>query len=225
MQNNVIETPTATAREMPKCRQLGSTEKDRLFNKYIVPHLNDIRRLVKYYTFDYQDVDDNYNICLMQLYNYIGSYDPSQKVSTWYGISVKRACVNQGKKRAEEMSYLTDIEMCSRDDIYQHGNSMIAEAEYGTLIDNLSDEVYNALMQISPQRLSPFMMYVQGLRIREITEAEWKLGHLEKRSEDIVKSRIYWARRELQYILRQHEITRKNRKGPANDRGYCEEDD
>lgn len=111
------------------------------------------------------------------------------------------------------------------EDIYQHGTSMVAEAEFGNLIDNISDQMLAALMKIPPQRLSPFMMYVQGHRIREITAAEWKLGHLEKRSEDIVKSRIYWAKRELQYILRQYGITRKNRKGPTDDRDCCEEDD
>ena len=111
------------------------------------------------------------------------------------------------------------------EDIYQHGTSMVSEVEFGNLIDNISDQMLEALMKIPPQRLSPFMMYVQGHRIREITAAEWKLGHLEKRSEDIVKSRIYWARRELQYILRQNGITRKNRKGATDDRDRCEEDD
>lgn len=115
--------------------------------------------------------------------------------------------------------------MCTNEDIYQNGTNMIVDAGFGTLIDNISDQMYNALMQIPPQRLSPFMMYVQGHRIREITAAEWKMGHLEKRSEDVVKSRIYWAKRELQYILRQYGITRKNRKGPANDRDRSEEDD
>lgn len=115
--------------------------------------------------------------------------------------------------------------MCSMEDIYQHGTSMVSEVEFGNLIDNISDQMLAALMKIPPQRLSPFMMYVQGHRIREITAAEWKLGHLEKRSEDIVKSRIYWARRELQYILRQNGITRKNHKNTTDDRDRCEEDD
>lgn len=225
MQKVITETPAAQGRQNAKCRQLSAKEKERLFNKYIVPNLGEIKRLTKYYTDNYQDVEDNYNICLGQLYNYIGSYNPSQKLSTWFGISVKRACFLQNKKRAEDASHWTDIEMCTREDIYQHGTNMIAEADYGNLIDNISDQVYAALMKIPPQRLSPFMMYVQGHKIREITAAEWKLGHLEKRSEDIVKSRIYWARRELQYILRQHGITRKNRKSPSYDRDTGETDD
>lgn len=208
-----------------KCRQMSPEEKERLFNKYIMPNLRDIKSLTKFYTANYQDVEDNYNTCLAQLYHYIGSYDPSQKLMTWLHIVVKRACQKQNKDRYEESQHWTDIEMCSMEDIYQHGTNMVTEAEVGNLIDNISDQMLAALMKIPPQRLSPFMMYVQGHRIREITAAEWKLGHLEKRSEDIVKSRIYWAKRELQYILRQHGITRKNCKGTSDDRDCCEEND
>lgn len=215
----------SNSKSTAKCRQLSPNEKEKLFNKYIMPNLSSIKSLTRRYTDNFQDIDDNYNYCLAQLYNYIGSYNPEQKLDTWLHICVKRACFHQNKKRAEEASHWTDIEMCTMDDIYQHGTNMIVDAGFGTLIDNISDQVYAALMQIPPQRLSPFMMYVQGHRIREITAAEWKMGHLEKRSEDIVKSRIYWAKRELQYILRQYGITRKNRKGPANDRDRCEEDD
>lgn len=208
-----------------KCRQLGPNEKKKLFNKYIIPNLSSIKSLTRRYTDDYQDVDDNYNYCLAQLYNYIGSYNPERKLDTWLHICVKRICFHQNKKRAEEASHWTDIEMCTMEDLYQHGTNMIVDAGFGTLVDNISDKMYAALMQIPPQRLSPFIMYAQGHRIREITAAEWKMGHLEKRSEDVVKSRIYWAKRELQYILRQYGITGRNHKGTSDDRNDSEEDD
>ena len=62
-----------------------------------------------------------------------------------------------------------------------------------------------------------FLLFVQGHGIREITSIEYKMGHLERRSEDMVKSRIFWAQKELQYILRQYGITGKNHKGKGND--------
>lgn len=217
--------PSKPDKSTAKCKQLSPSEKEILFNKYIVPNFSSIKSLTRRYTDHYQDVDENYNYCLAQLFNYIGSYNPEQKLDTWIHICVKRACFHQNKKRAEDASHWTDIEMCTNEDIYQNGTNMIVDVGFGTLIDNISDQMYNALMQIPSQRLSPFMMYVQGHRIREITAAEWRMGHLEKRSEDVVKSRIYWAKRELQYILRQYGITRKNRKGPENDRDRSEEDD
>ena len=187
-----------------------------------MPNLNSIKSLSKRYTDNYQDVDDNYNYCLAQLYNYIGSYNPNQKLDTWIHICVKRACFHQNKKRAEESSHYTDIEMCTNDDLYQNGNSMIVDAGFGTLIDNISDTMYEALMQIPPHRLSPFILYAQGHRIREITAAEWKMGHLERRSEDLVKSRIYWAKHHLQLILREYGIKRKYNNGPKYDRDLSE---
>lgn len=206
-----------SSKQLAQCKRISPKEKEALFNKYVKPNLAEIKRLTRYYTNDYQDVDDNYNSCLAQLYNYIGSYNPEQKLMTWIGIVVKRACFHENKKRFEESQHWTDIEMCSMEDIYQHGTSMVTEASFGDLIDNISDQMLAALMKIPPQRLSPFMMYAQGHRIREITAAEWKLGHLEKRSEDIVKSRIYWARKELQYILRQYGIKRNNRQSTTDD--------
>lgn len=220
-----LKPTSKSSKAVPKCRQLSAGYKEELFNQYVAPNLESIYTLTKRYTDHYQDVDENYNHCLAQLYNYIGSYNPTQKLSTWLHVVVKRACFHQNKKRMEESSHWTDIEMCSMEDLYQNGNSMVTDASFGTLIDNISDQMYAALMQIPPQRLSPFMLCVQGMKIREITDTEWNLGHLEKKSEDVVKSRIYWARRQLQFILRQNGITGKNYKAASNDRSSRQEDD
>lgn len=201
---------TRKPREKAKCRTLSPHVKERLFKQYVLPHLSSIKSLTKRYTDHYQDIDDNFNLCLAQLYNYIGSYNPNMKLDTWIHICVKRACFHENKKRAEENTHWTDIEMCSANDVYQHGTSMIVDEGFGTLIDNLSDEMRAALMKIPAYRLSPFLLQVQGYGIREITAMEWKMGHLEKRSEDTVKSRIYFAKKMLQYYLRQNGITRQN---------------
>lgn len=74
--------PGKSPKPTAKCRQLSPKEKEHLFNMYIVPNLADIKSLTKYYTANYQDVDDNYQHCLAQLYNYIGSYNPEQKLMT-----------------------------------------------------------------------------------------------------------------------------------------------
>lgn len=217
MQASSSKTPSKKPRAFAKCKQLSSAEKEKLFDLYIRPNLASIKSLTKRYTDDYHDVEENYNHCLAQLFNYIGSYNAEQKLDTWIHICVKRACFRENLRRKEEDSHWTDIEMCSQDDLYQNGSSMITEASFGTLIDNVSDVVYKALMQIPPQRLSPFLQYAQGYGIRDITAAEWKLGHLERRSEDVVKSRIYWAQHHLQFILRKYGYRRKNQQSTGND--------
>ena len=215
----------APVKKEAKCHQLSHREKEKLFKQYIVPNFSSIKSLTRRYTDHYQDVEENYNYCLAQLYNYIGSYDPKMKLDTWIHICTKRACFNQNKRRAEESSHYTDVEMCTPEELYQNGNSMMVDAGFGTLADNLSDKMYNALMSIPPHRLSPFLLFVQGHGIREITSMEYKMGHMEKKSEDLVKSRIYWARKELKYILKKHGITRKCKKGALHDRVFDQEDD
>lgn len=159
------------------------------------------------YTDKYQDVDENYNYVLSQMYAYIHSYDPSKPLHTWIHIVTKRACFNQNDKRTKYNSMQADLEFCSMDALHQNGNSNVIDASFGTLADNLSDEVYEALMRIDPCKLSAFLLYAQGLGVREITKIEWRAGHLERKSEDVVKSRIYWAKKQLQFILKQYGIT------------------
>lgn len=199
---------TAVSRASAKCRQLSHKEKHKLFDKYIVPNFNSIKTLTQRYTDNYQDVDENYNYCLAQLYNYIGSYNPTKKLDTWIHICVKRACFHQNRTRAEESSHYSDLEACTSDELHQNGNSNLVDAKCGTLVDNISDAMLQALCKIPDYLLSPFMLHVQGYGIREITEHECKMGHTEKKSEDLVKSRIYWAILRLKYILRQNGIKR-----------------
>lgn len=187
---------------------ISKAEKDRLFQQYVAPWYTTIKGLVVKYTDHYQDVDDNYNYALTQLYAGIHTYHPDRPLKTWIYIVVKRACFNQNKKRASRNSIMTDIEFCSSDVLHQNGNANIVDAGFGSLFDNLSDEVYNALLSISPHRLSPFLQYVQGISIREIARTEVELGNMQKKSEDVVKSRIYWARKQLRYILKQYGISR-----------------
>lgn len=186
---------------------ISEREQKALFQKFVVPHLTSIKSLTVRYTDKYQDVEDNYNYVLAQMYSYIYTYNPEKSLDTWLHIVTKRACFNQNEKRAQYLSIQTDLEFCSPDVLHQHGTANIIDAGFGTLADNLSDVIYDALMQIDPCKLSPFLLYAQGMGVREITLLEWKAGHLERKSEDVVKSRIYWAKKQLQHILKQHGIS------------------
>ena len=186
---------------------ISENEKRILFKQFVEPHLAVIKSLVVKYTDKYQDVEDNNIYVLSQLYMYIHTYDTAKDLKTWIHIVTKRACFNQNKKRSQYMSIQTDIEMCSNDTLHQHGTANMVDADFGSLADRLSDKVYGAMMRIDPYKLSPFLLYVQGLGIREIAKIEWKAGHVDKKSEDLVKSRIYWARRQLRYYLKEYGIT------------------
>lgn len=204
---------TAAPSAQKKGRKRGGaapiTEREQkaLFQELVVPHLTSIKSLTVRYTDRYQDVEDNFNYVLAQMYSYIYTYDPKKSLDTWLHIVTKRACFNQNDKRAQYLSMVTDLEYCTPDVLHQHGTANMIDASFGTLADNLSDVMYEALMQIDPCKLSPFLLYAQGMGVREITQLEWKAGHLERKSEDMVKSRIYWAKKQLQYILKQYGIS------------------
>lgn len=199
------------------CSRVDAVEKQRLFNELIVPHMNDVYTLSQRYTDRAQDVDANYNYALSNLYNYIASYDPSKPLHTWIHIVTKRACFAQNKRQAALNSHYTDIEMCSMSDLHQHGTSNVVDAGFGSLLDNVSDNMHDALMQIPPIRLSPFLLHAQGYGVRDIAKMEFKAGHIDRRSEDLVKSRIYWAKKELKYIFKKYGITAKNYTGKGDD--------
>lgn len=202
----------ANAPDSKKKKERGKVvsdkEKERLFQLYVIPNLTSIKTLTVKYTDKYQDVEDNYNYTLAQMYSYIYSYDSEKSLDTWIHIVTKRACFNQNKKRAKYNSIQTDMECCTSETLHQYGTANIMEAGFGTLSDNISDTMYRALLKIPPRRLSPFLLYSQGIGVRDITQMEWQAGHLEKKSEDVVKSRIFWAKKQLQYILKKDGISK-----------------
>lgn len=182
-------------------------KKDELFKRYVEPYLTNIKALSVKYSDKFQDAEDNYMFALQQLYSYILTYDPAKPLNTWIHISVKRACYHKNKKRAQRMSVHTEIASCSSEAIYQHGTANVVDAGFGNLADNLSDEVYNALLTLEPRKLSAFLLYAQGLNIREITRIEYAKGHLDQKLESLIKSRIYWAKMQLKYELKKHGVT------------------
>ena len=187
-------------KKKPLCRQLSPEYKTELFNKYVMPRERDVYTLSLRYTNRYQDVDSNYNLCLSKLWDYIGSYNPARSIDTWIHIVVKRCCFNQNKRQQAEQSHLTDITMVSMHDLHQHGTSNMVDASFGGLLDNVSEPMRKALMQIPPYRLSPFLLQMQGYTIREIAKIEHKNGHMEVKSEEKVRSRIYWTQKQLRLI-------------------------
>lgn len=177
---------------------------------YITPHLEEVRTLAAHYTDKFQDAEDNYTLVLQKMFTYIHTYNPHQSLHTWLHIVTKRECFRANKRQSTRQSINSDIEECSNEAIYQHGTSNVIDASFGTLLDNISDEVYSALLKIEPRKLSAFLLYAQGASIRDITAIEFEAGHLEEKNEALIKSRIYWAQIQLQKILEENGVTKSS---------------
>lgn len=66
------------------------SERNRLFDFYVVPRLDVLQRMVRYFTLSGEDYDDNYQEVLLHLLLHIGNYDPSRATfHSWMNLVVR----------------------------------------------------------------------------------------------------------------------------------------
>ena len=183
-----------------------------LFKKYIEPNLDYIKSLVMYYSDDSQEVDDNFVYTLEEFAKGISTYDPSQPLQTWIHVCVKHSCYRQNKKRSNRLSHKTGLSLDMVSQSTKSSPSIDPDKDHVSLIDSISDEVYGALMQIPPIKLSPFLLQAQGYSLNEIVEIEFERGNLESRSVHAIKARIFWTRDKLRTILGSYGYRKQGKK-------------
>ena len=198
-----------TAQEKEERPELTREQREQRFNELIGPHYEFIRNLVSYYTDHPQNVDENYNTLLFDFYRYIHTYNGNKPLKTWIHSVVKNNVWTINKERAKEAAKIADAEFNPIEKSKKPDNTIDLEHGLLTLADSISDEVYSALLSLQPLRLSAFVLQIQGYSIEEITRIEYERGNLSKCSDDIIKNRIFWARKDLKEILISHGIKRK----------------
>ena len=189
--------------------ELTREQRECRFNELIEPHFEFIRNLVSYYSDRYQNVEENFNTVLIDLYKYIHTYNGDRPLKTWLHSVVRNNVGTINKERAKEAGRIADAEYNPVEKSKRPDNTIDLENGLLSLADSISDEVYLALLSLQPFRLSAFVLQIQGYSIEEITNIEFERGHLSKRSDDIVKNRIFWAKKDLREILISHGIKRK----------------
>lgn len=193
----------------------------KLFNQYVVPRFASIRSLVFKYINKKSDTDEYFNLVLTELYKYIHTYKPEKSIDTWLHIVTKRAVYNRNKKDYEYAqlrsgvfngSFDFDGENTIDDNLLICNKAVI---DNGKLLDNLSDEVIQALSDIPASYLSAFLLYYQGYKVEEIVKIEYKRGYIDSTAPEAkfaIFNRIYEAKRALQEKLKEHGITRTKTK-------------
>lgn len=171
-----------------------------LFEKYIIPNYDMVLSLTRKYTDHPGNVDENFSIVLTEFYKYIQSYKPERSLKTWIHICTKRCCQEQNKRRYEQGSKFSDNDPYSSTVAREHVVPTGAFQAHD-MSNCLSDEIVTALRMIQPHKLSAFILQVQGYTIKEITDIEFMRGHLKRKNEENVKSRIFQARKELKELL------------------------
>ncbi len=198
-----------SAQEKRENTKLTVEERGQRFQKLIVPHFEFIRNLVSYYSDHPQNVDENYNTLLFDFYRYIHTYKWDKPLKTWIHSVVKNNVWTINKERAKEASKIADAKYCPVEKSGNSNNCVDLENGLMTLADSISDEVYCALLSLPPLRLSAFVLQIQGYSIKEIAKIEYERGNLSKCSDDIIKNRIFWAKKSLREMLVGYGIKRK----------------
>lgn len=198
---------TDTAQKEAVRQELTREQREQRFNELISPNFEFIRKLVAYYTDRRQNIDENYNTVLIDFYRYIHTYNGGKPLKTWIHSVVRNNVGTINKERAKEAARIADAEF---NPVEKKSDNFISlENGLLSLADKLSDEVYNALLSLQPLRLSAFVLHIQGYSVEEITKIEYSRGNLDKCSNDIVKNRIFWARKDLKERLISHGFKRK----------------
>ena len=193
----------------------------KLFNQYVVPRFASIRSLVFKYINKKSDTDEYFNLVLTELYKYIHTYKPEKSIDTWLHIVTKRAVYNRNKKDYEYAQLRSGVFNGNFDFDGENtidDNLLIcnkAVVDNGKLLDNLSDEVIQALSDIPASYLSAFLLYYQDYKVEEIVKIEYKRGYIDSTAPEAkfaIFNRIYEAKRALQEKLKEHGITRTKTK-------------
>ena len=196
--------PHRKERKTKKNTELTDEER-KLFDELIVPNMGDINNLVAYYSNSARDFDDNKSICLDEMACYIKSFQTSKigKIRSWIHVCVKHCIERENKRRATSFAHQkSEVPIESYMDSTK--NSPVADSSSWSelsLFDNISDEMYRALMKIPLEELRPFMLYAQGYSMSEIAEIEYNAGNIASKSVYIVRGRVSNAKIVLKKIL------------------------
>lgn len=175
--------------------------KNELFNKYVVPHVNMIYKLVITYSMKKSHIQDNYVECLNNYYNYIETYNPEMEIKTWLHIVCKRFIKSLEVKRSKELQQV-DLEEAGSD-LIMHDPSHTSENVMG--VDNwrdmYSDEVLDALMGLGAIYREALLLQLAGYSLKEIAMISYRNGNIKACNVDTVKSRLFLAKKGMREAL------------------------
>ena len=154
------------------------------------------------YTYNQEDIEDNYVEALVNFYKYMDSYDPARPVKTWIYAVTKRLVADLNKRNKsrtppDDNVNIKDLSLELLDECNPSANIM-GMSNYK---DYYSDEVLWALNQLKPIYREAFLLQQAGYKIGEIMEITYQNGTLQTKNIETVKSRLFLAKAQLKKLL------------------------
>ena len=147
----------------------SARQRAELLRKYVMPHKNLIYSICIKYTYNQEDIEDNYLEALANFFKYMDSYDPARPVKTWIYAVTKRLVAdlnnrNRNRMPPDDNIDISEISSSLSDEDEPSGNSMG--------MDNYR-EFYNDDILWALDRLKP--IYREALLLQQ---AGYKLGEI-----------------------------------------------
>ncbi|MDR1339125.1 MAG: RNA polymerase sigma factor [Prevotellaceae bacterium] len=185
-----------------------SLSNQELYEQHVVPYSRLIYWVCIKYSANRCYIEDNYHEALIELHRCIHTYSPERgNMKTWLCSIVKYTVWNMNRKHRRHShsntAYEYDLSQIA-DDYYRYDVESSRKADYLTNYRLLfSDDILEALEQLSPILRETLLLYLSGYKLREIADISYKSGNLklEYKNAGTIKSRLYEARKHMRRMI------------------------
>ncbi|MFV0470090.1 MAG: RNA polymerase sigma factor [Dysgonomonas sp.] len=175
-------------------------KRNELFEIYVKPYMNFIYWLVIKYTNHRFYIDEFYNEVLLIFYKHIHTYDPNRNIQTWLHVIISRA-VGRLNRSYSNTLFEYDLSQIA-DDYYYYDVETSRKSDYLTNYRLLfSDDILWALNKLSSVQRETLLLYLSGYSNSEIAHISFKLGTLDNKNTETVKSRIHLAKVRMRRLI------------------------
>lgn len=173
-----------------------------LLEKYILPHKNLVYKMCIQFTWNKEDIEDNYNEVLVNFYRYIESYDPRRPLKTWIYAVTKRLLSdlnirNQNRLLPNENVDVQDLAGWIPDE-EEAGENCMGMDNYE---EYYNDAILAALERLKPAYREALLLQQAGYKLGEIMEIAYRNGSLKNRNIETIKSRLFLAKSQMRKLL------------------------
>ena len=181
----------------------SARQRAELLRKYVMPHKNLIYSICIKYTYNQEDIEDNYLEALANFFKYMDSYDPARPVKTWIYAVTKRLVAdlnnrNRNRMPPDDNIDISEISSSLSDEDEPSGNSMGMDNYREFYNDDILWALDRLKTDLPGKPCSCSRLVTNSGEIMEIT---YNNGTLQTRNVETVKSRIFLAKTQLRKLL------------------------
>lgn len=173
-----------------------------LLEKYILPHKNLVYKMCIQFTWNREDIEDNYIEVLVNFFRYIESYDSRRPLKTWIYAVTKRLLAdlnirNQNRLPSNDNLDVQDIAGYIPHEDEPGGNCMGMD----NYREHYNDAILAALDRLKPVYREVLLLQQAGYKLGEIMEIAYRKGSLKNRNIETIKSRLFLAKSQMRKLL------------------------